>query len=93
MAHQPTLPVKIDLVRTSLLVVLLREVTELMFLQNLLNTSLPKNAGLHLVIMSVGLEPTKLTSKAGLLTPLVNSKKLAKFTLCPIQLPSIELLA
>lgn len=83
----PKQAIKLDLVKTSLLVVFLRDLSEIPFLLTLLDTALPKLAGLHLVIMTIGVEPARLTSKMGMLTSLVNSRKLARITQCPIKLP------
>ena len=80
LSHTPRQSIKLDFVKTSLLAVFIKDLSEILHLQALLNSALPKYAGLHLVIFSLGFEPSTLASKIGILTSLVNTKKLAKIT-------------
>ena len=58
----------------------------------MLDTSLRKQAGMHLLLIALDAEPAKLASKIGSLSSLVNDKKLSKITQCTIQLPKLDLL-
>jgi len=69
-----------DLVKTSLLAVFIKDLKELTNLKSMLDTALPKQAGLHLLIFSLGTEPSKLASKIGSISSLVNDKKVGKIT-------------
>ena len=52
--------IKVDLTRTSLLLVIVRELQEIFNLQALLDGALPKMAGLNLLILAYGIEEKKL---------------------------------
>lgn len=49
--------IKIDLMRVSLLVVFMRDLEEMMNLRGLLDTALPKMAGVNLLLITAGIEP------------------------------------
>ena len=52
--------VKLDLMRVSMLIVMVSEATELFNLRALLDTALPKLAGLHLFVFTLGIEKKKV---------------------------------
>jgi len=83
--------VKMDLVRTSLLAVFIQDLSEILNLRALLDASLPRLAGLTLILFSVGFEPSKLAQRVGILGQLVNCKKISKIFQCPINLPQSTL--
>ena len=88
MTSLPKKSIKIDLMRTSLLVVFMKDLTEIMNLRTILDAALPKMAGMNILLVTAGIDPNKLRQRVGILSQLVNNKKLAKIYQCPIELPS-----
>ena len=79
-----------DLTKTSLLAVFIKDFSEMENLVQLLDTALPKMAGLYVMLLSLDLDRKQLAQKMGIFTKLINDKKLAHLHNCPIQLPQSE---
>ena len=67
--------------------VLIKDPSEIQNLSILLDSALPKMAGLNLVIFSLNQDPKMIQNRiAGMLARLINTKKLASIKNCPINI-------
>ena len=80
-----------NLMKTSLLAVFVKDATEIFNLAVMLERSLPKMAGLSLIIFSLKIDPQKLQQRIGIFAKLINEKKITKLYNCPIDIPQSEL--
>ena len=69
---------------TSLLVVLIEETAEIMNLVALLDSALPKMAGLSVMVFALNMPQKDLTKRMCAFTSLINAKKVLKIYNCPI---------
>ena len=74
MTSLPKKSIKIDLMRTSLLVVFMKDLTEIMNLRTILDAALPKMAGMNILLVTAEIDPNKLRQRVGILSQLVNNK-------------------
>ena len=80
-----------NLMKTSLLAVFVKDTSEIFNLAVMLERSLPKMAGLSLIIFSLKIDPQKLQQRIGIFAKLINERKITKLHNCPIDIPQSEL--